>query len=357
MFIERDPIGKATRIRMRRPDNWHNHFRQRGDPRFLPTVSYIACQFACANAMGNTTPPILTATQMVAYHDDILLAAEQVGFPDFEPLMVVMASPDTTPAMLESAFIAGAYGVKIMPAHRTTNSAHGIVDYTNPRFLDCLRAVRDTGHSALFHAEVPVPRILPIHREREFIPTLERIRRTIPDLKICVEHISDAAMVRWVMAQGDLVSATVTPHHMAVTSQQADEDPHLQCMPYPKSESDVGVVRLAAMLHPRFFYGSDNAPHLRPAKERKDSPPASGVFTAPVELPAIAQMFEEDGQLDQLEFFLSTRGSSWHRLPLNIGEVELVRKSWTVPGVIDLGDGNEIVPYLHGKTLAWRLAQ
>lgn len=356
MFIERDPIGKATCIRMRKPDNWHNHFRQRGDPRFVPTVGYIARQFARTNAMGNTTPPILTALQMVCYRDDIRWAAQLAGFPDFEPLMVVMASPDTTPAMLENAFIAGAYGVKVMPAHGTTNSAHGIVDYTHPQFLDCLRAVRDAGRSALFHAEVPVPRILPIYREREFIPTLERIRHTIPDLKICVEHISDAAMVRWVMVQGDLVSATVTPHHMAVTSQKADEDPHLQCMPYPKSESDVWVVRSAAMLHPRFFFGSDNAPHLRPAKERKDPPPASGVFTAPVELPAIVQVFEEDGELEQLESFLSIRGASWHRLPLNRGEIELVRESWTVPEVIDLGDGNEIVPYLHGKTRAWRLA-
>ncbi|TAL50237.1 dihydroorotase [Patescibacteria group bacterium] len=343
MILDRDSVQKPIRIRLRRPDNWHNHFRQKGDPRFAPTVAYIARQFARANAMGNIDPPILTATQMIGYWNDIREVAKAAGFLDFKPLMVVMASPNTTPAMLTAAFSAGAYGVKIMPANATTNSAHGIIDYKDPKFLDVLRVTRDQRRTALFHAELPSrPRAV---RERAFIPILDQIRKKIPDLKICVEHISDAQMVEWVINQGDLVCATVTPHHMSVTSDMADQDPHLQCMPYPKSLQDVFAVRTAAMSHPRFFYGSDNASHLRPAKERTDASPASGVFTAPTELPVLVELFEAHGHLDQLEEFLCERGAHWHGVPLNQGEIELVRNPWDVPDVIDLCNGHEIVPY------------
>lgn len=342
---------------MRMPDDWHCHFREPGDPRFAPTVAYIARQFARATAIGNTVPPILTAKQMIRYRDEIRRAAQAAGFQEFEPMMVLMASPDTMPDMVRDAFLAGAYGVKTMPAHGTTNSAHGIYDYSHPLFIDGLRTVRDHGLAALFHAEVPDGRIPLVRREREFIPILDRIRERIPDLKICVEHISDAQMVQWVMDQGDLVAATVTPHHMYVTALQADRDPHLQCMPYPKSVEDVLAVRKAALWHPRFFFGSDNAPHLRPTKERTVPPPTFGVFTAPVEVAAVVEMFEEDHELPAVEGFLSERGARWHDLPLNEGEIELVWLPWNVPQVIDLGGGNEIVPYLHGRTLQWQLAK
>jgi dihydroorotase len=143
---------------------------------------------------------------------------------------------------------------------------------------------------------------------------------------------------------------------MEVTEVEANEDPHLQCMPYPKTDFDVRAVQQAAMTHPRFFYGSDNAPHLRPAKERQVPPPASGVFTAPVELPAIVEIFQREGQLDKLEAFLSERGARWHGYPFNEGEIQLVRNPWIVPEVIDLGGGHQIIPYKHGQTLPWRLA-
>lgn len=348
--------GRPTKIVMRRPDNWHNHFRQKDDPRFQPTVGYIAKQFARANAMGNTTPPITTAEQMVAYREDIKVAARAEGFEDFEPLMVIMITPETTPEMVAAAFHAGAYGIKIMPANGTTNSAHGIQDYDAKQFRDCLRVARARRKPALFHAEVPVLTVSPQDRERLFIPILNDIRRELPNLFICVEHISDAEMVGFVMNAGDYVSATVTPHHMEVMEEDAHHDVHLRCMPYPKKLRDIEAVRYASFSHPRFFYGSDNAPHLRPTKERTDPPPASGVFTAPVELPVLVDLFERYGLLPKLESFLSERGAHWNRVPLNSGTVTLVREPWVVPDVITLSDGNEIVPYKHGRTLEWRLA-
>ncbi len=348
--------GEAYRIEMLAPDNWHNHFRQKDDPRFRPTVAYIASQFARANAMGNTVPPITTAEQIVQYRRDIEEAATEAGFPNFEPLMVLMMTPDTTPEMVTSAFNAGAYGLKIMPANVTTHSSHGIVDYKAKLFRDCLRVARSQRKPALFHAEVVDPSISVQDREQLFIPILSDIREEFPNLPICVEHISDADMVQFVMNADSYVSATVTPHHMEVVEADAQHDVHLQCMPYPKQMKDVEAVRFAAFTHPRFFYGSDNAPHLRPTKEREHPSPASGVFTAPVELSVLVELFERYRQLEKLEAFLSERGARWHGVRQNKGEVTLHREPWVVPDVIDLGDGNEIVPYKHGHTLNWRLA-
>lgn len=356
MKIEDVYKGRPTRITMRAPDNWHNHFRQKDDPRFRPTVAYIARQFARANAMGNTVPPITTAEQMVQYRRDIVEAATEAGFPNFESLMVLMMTPETTPDMVSAAFDAGAYGVKIMPANGTTNSSHGIQDYEARLFRDCLRVARSYRKAALFHAEVPDLSVSPQDRERLFIPILSGIREEFPNLPICVEHISDADMVQFVMNADSYVSATVTPHHMEVVETDADRDVHLQCMPYPKQMKDVEAVRFATFSHPRFFYGSDNAPHLRPTKERSTPAPASGVFTAPVELPVLVELFERYNLLVKLEAFLSERGAQWNRVPLNTGTITLVREPWVVPDVIDLGDGNEIVPYKHGQTLDWQLA-
>lgn len=354
--FDRD-TGTALRITMRKPDNWHNHFRHPGDPRFDATVAYIARQFARANGMGNTPEPITTAELLIAYRRAIVESATRAGFPGFEPMLVGMMTPDTTPRVVEDIFDAGAYAMKTMPANGTTGSSHGVFDYRARRYRECMAVVRDRQKASLVHAEVPDQTVPMAVRERLFIPILDDIRDELPDLKICVEHISDEKMVQYVLDGGEHVSATVTPHHMEVTHQDADDDPHLQCMPYPKGVADCAMVRSGAMFHPRFFYGSDNAPHLRPTKERTDPKPAFGVFTAPVELAAIVEIFERDGQLDKLESFLSERGARWHGIPLNEGMITLVRDPWTVPDVIDLGNGNEIVPYKHGQTLNWKLVE
>ncbi len=340
---------------MRRPDNWHNHFRHKGDPRFKPTVQYIASQFARANAMGNLPTPITTAGQMVTYKRDIIQAA---GHGRFEPLMVIMMTPHTTPEMVDDAIEAGAYGIKVMPAHGTTNSAHGIEDYTSPLFRDCLKVIRSRSKTLLLHAELPskdgqtVPMKL---RSKLFIPTLQRIRDEFPDLRICVEHIDVKELVDLVVEGGERICATVTPHHMEVTAEDADHDDHYKCMPYPKDPSDrEAILQVVMNGHPRFFYGSDNAPHLLPAKQT--NPPASGVFTAPVELGATADLFERHKALALYERFMSELGAKWHGFPLNDGTVTLIRDPYDVPEVIQLGQGHQIVPYKHGERLNWRVA-
>jgi dihydroorotase len=349
-------IVTEDRITMRKPDNWHNHFRHKGDPRFKPTVGYIASQFARANAMGNLTPPITNAKEMLAYKADITEAAAEYGYTDFEPLMVIMATKETKISTVKEATTAGAYGLKIMPAHGTTNSAHGISDYYTADFLHSLWPLVTANATALFHAEVPVPEgqnIPKSERSRLFVPVLEKIRHYVPELRICVEHIDSKELVDWVL--GDpLACATVTPHHMQVTAEEADHDPHLQCMPYPKTQADIDAILKVVMSgHPRFFYGSDNAPHLL-EKKLKD-PPDSGVFTAPVELAALADLFEKHKALDRLEAFTSEFGAKWHNYPLNEGTVALLRTPHMVPKVITLPDGNRIVPYKHGEILNWHL--
>ena len=358
MIVDYEPASnRAVRIRMRKPDNFHNHFRHPGDPRFDATVAYIARQFRRANGMGNTPVPITTAELMVAYRRAIVESATRAGFPEFEPMLVGMMTPDTTPRMVEDLFDAGAYAMKTMPANGTTNSSHGILDYRARRYRECMAVVRDRKKASLVHAEVPDQSVPMALRERLFIPILEDIRDEFSDLRICVEHISDLEMVNYVILGGWNISATVTPHHMAVTHHDADDDVHLQCMPYPKTADDADMVRVAAVSLDRFFYGSDNAPHLRPTKERVEPKPAFGVFTAPVELAAIVEIFDRDDQLEKLEPFLSERGARWHNMPLNEETITLVRDPWVVPNVIDLGDGNEIVPYKHGQTLNWKLVE
>ncbi len=345
-------------LTMRQPDNWHNHFRHKGDPRFEPTVRYIASQFARSNAMGNLPEPILTAEQMVSYEADIREAAAANGFHDFQPLMVVMLSHNTTPAMLEAAFNAGAYGVKDMPANGTTNSAHGIFDRQAPLYRDCLRITRDRQKAWLVHAEVPVkdgqevPMAL---RSKLFVPVFEDILNEFPDLKTCVEHIDIKELVELVVKGDEGICATVTPHHMEVTVDDADHDNHLKCMPYPKEPEDIEAILQVVMNgHPRFFYGSDNAPHLLPDKLK--STPNSGVFTAPVELGAIADLFERHHSLPRLEAFMSEFGARWHGYPLNEGAVTLTRQPYQVPEIITLPGGHQIVPYKHGQVINWRLA-
>lgn len=354
--FDRD-TGTATRITMRKPDNWHNHFRHPGDPRFDATVAYIARQFARANGMGNTPEPITTAELLIAYRRAIVESATRAGFPEFEPMLVGMMTPDTTPRMVEDLFDAGAYAMKTMPANGTTGSSHGVFDYRARRYRECMAVVRDRQKASLVHAEVPDQTVPMALRESLFIPILEDIRDELPDLMICVEHISHLDMVRFVSESDAFVSATVTPHHMEVIDRDADDDPHLQCMPYPKRHVDVLAVATCARRHGRFFYGSDNAPHLRPTKERTDPKPAFGVFTAPVELAAIVELFERHDALHVLEPFLSERGADWHGIPRNAGMITLVREPWTVPNVIDLGGGNEIVPYKRGQTLNWKLVE
>lgn len=354
MIIDRDRDDRVLRIVLRIFDNWHTHFRKKGDPRFLPTVEYISRFCRRANGMGNHPVPTMTAAQMLEDKRDVEEAAAALGRA-LEMLSVIMIGPDTTPRMVEEAIDAGAYGVKIMPANGTTNSAHGLNDYRARLFRECLAVVRDRRKAALFHAEVPDLSVPPVHRERLFIPELEDIRMELPDLKICVEHISDAEMVRFVLDADRYVAATVTPHHMEVTEHDADNDVHLQCMPYPKYPNDVEAVRHAVMYArcPRFFYGSDNAPHLRTAKERVSPKPASGVFTAPVEPAALAHLFDRYGCLPALEPFTSEFGAAWHGFALNEGTVTLERRPQDVPEAIDLGDGNEIVPYKHGRRLTY----
>ncbi len=192
-------VIEAHRIRMRQPDNWHNHFRDPGDSRFIPTVRYIASQFGRANAMGNLPTPILTAQEMVRYGRDIREAAKECGYPHFEPLMVVMLSHSTTPQMLEAAFDAGAYGAKDMPANGTTNSAHGIFDRHAPLYRDCLRVIRERKKAHLIHAELPMMngQKVPLKlRSKLFIPILQEIRHAFPDLRMCIEHIDIKELVR-----------------------------------------------------------------------------------------------------------------------------------------------------------------
>lgn len=351
-------VLEPIRITMRWPDNWHNHFREKGDPRFEPTVGYIATQFKRANAMGNFPKPILTAAQMLRHKADIKEAAEKHGFPDFEPLMVGMLSHETTPQMVEELFNAGAYGMKDMPANGTTNSGHGIFDRKAPLYHDCLKVMAELGMSWLGHCEVPFKdgAAVPMKdRSRLFIPVLDDIRTEFPLLKMCIEHIDIKELVEWVVVMGDEVSATVTPHHMEVTADDADHDNHLKCMPYPKEPEDIAaIVEVVMAGHPRFFYGSDNAPHLLPDKLK--ATPNSGVFTAPVEIGANADLFEKHHSLPRMEPFMSELGAKWHGYPLNEGTITLVRQPHQVPEIITLPDGNQITPYKHGQVINWQLA-
>jgi dihydroorotase len=334
-------------LTIRRPDDWHVHLRD-GD--LLRTVApYTARQFSRAIIMPNLVPPISNTDAADAYRKRIL---EATG-PDFTPLMTCYLTDAADPDELQRGFEAGVWiAAKLYPAHATTNSAHGVSDIRN--IYEALDRMQRIGMTLCLHGEVTDPDVDIFDREAMFIErVLTGLVRDMPDLKIVFEHVTTAEAVSFVEQSGARVGATITPQHLVINRNAMFAGglrPHAYCLPVAKREQHRLAVRKAATSgSPKFFLGTDSAPHARPAKESACG--CAGIFNAPFALESYLQVFEEEGALEHFEAFASLNGARFYGLPVNEGTVTFERTSTTVPHEIA-----GLVPFHAGEILEWRFA-
>jgi len=344
-------MAPSDRLVIRRPDDWHVHLR---DGAMLAAVApWTARQFARAIAMPNLDPPVTTAAAAEAYRERIRAAAGA----GFTPLMTCYLTDETDPRDVEDGFASGAWiAAKLYPAHATTNSARGV---TRVRAIaPVLETMERIGMPLLVHGEATDPDVDVFDREKAFIErTYTGLVRDFPGLKTVFEHITTADAVDFVLGTGPQVAATVTPQHLILNRNALFDGglrPHAYCLPVAKREAHRLAVRRAATSgSPKFFLGTDSAPH---GVERKEAAcGCAGIFNAAFALESYATVFEEEGALDRLEAFASGNGARFYGLPLNAERVTLERADLPVPESVAAA-GTRLVPFLAGRTLRWRFA-
>ena len=337
---------------LRRPDDLHLHLRD-GDL-LRAVVRHSSGPFARGLVMPNTVPPVLTATDAEAYRKEIRDAVP-AGH-RFEPLMTIKVVPSTTAETVRQARAAGVVAAKLYPEGVTTNSADGVRDVA--ALAGAFAAMAEVGMVLCVHGEAPDAFCL--DREAAFVDrTLPDLLAGFPDLRIVVEHVSTAAAVERVRAEPPgpdgrpRLGATVTVHHLLLTLDDVVGGalaPHHFCKPLAKRPEDRDAVLAAALSgDPRFFLGTDSAPHRRRDKEGPEG--CAGVFTAPVALPVLAEVFEDHGALPRLDAFTGRFGAAFYGLAPNEGTVTLRKEPWVVPA-----DHAGVVPFRAGATLRWRVA-
>jgi dihydroorotase len=334
-------------ITIRRPDDWHVHLR---DGEMLARVArYTARQFARAIVMPNLAPPVTSVEDAAAYRDRIIAAAGE----GFTPLMTCYLTDRVDPDELARGYAEGVWvAAKLYPAGATTNSAQGVTDIANIR--GALARMEEIGMPLLVHGEVTDPSVDVFDREAMFIDrVLGPLVRDFPALKVVFEHITTKQAAEFVADAPATVAATITPQHLHLNRNalfQGGLRPHAYCLPVVKREEHRLAVRKAAVSgSPKFFLGTDSAPHTREAKESACG--CAGIFNAPFALESYAAVFEEEGALDKLEGFASKHGPRFYGLPLNEGTVTLERAGLTVPDAID-----GLVPFHASETIRWKCA-
>jgi dihydroorotase len=340
----------TDRLTIRRPDDWHVHLR---DGEMLRAVApFTARQFARAIVMPNLVPPVATVEAANAYRQRIV----EVAGPGFTPLMTCYLTDEANPDEIARGFEEGAWvAAKLYPANATTNSAFGVTDVRN--IHPALDRMQRIGMVLCVHGEVTDPRVDVFDREAIFIErVLLPLTRDFPQLKIIFEHITTQNAIEFVLASGENIAATITPQHLVITRNALFAGglrPHVYCLPVAKREEHRLAIRKAATSgSPKFFLGTDSAPHAREAKESACG--CAGIFNAPFALESYAQVFDEDGALDSLEAFASENGPRFYGLPPNDGTITLERADVRVPERIEAGD-MELIPFHAGETLRWKL--
>jgi dihydroorotase len=343
-----------------RPDDWHLHLRD-GDA-LRAVVAATARQFARAIVMPNLKPPVVTVEQAEAYRGRILAALREAAPGDpacagFEPLMTLYLTDATAPDEIRRARNSGSvHAVKLYPAGATTNSEAGVTSMAAVR--RALETMQSVGLPLLVHGESVDPAVDVFDREQVFVDTvLEPLRRDFPALRIVFEHITTREAAQYVAQADGPIAATITAHHLLYERNalfRGGLRPHWYCLPVLKREAHRrALLEAATSGSPRFFLGTDSAPHARHLKEHACG--CAGCYTAPHALELYAAAFESAGALDRLEGFASLHGPDFYRLPRNAARVTLRREPWTVPESLPFGEGT-IVPLAAGEALGWRLA-
>ncbi|MGC8697135.1 MAG: dihydroorotase [Halothiobacillus sp.] len=337
---------------IRQPDDWHVHLR---DGAMLAAAApFTARQCARAIVMPNLVPPVTTVADALAYRDRIL-AAVPAGV-SFEPLMTLYLTEQTSVAQLAAAAASPyIHAVKLYPAGATTNSDRGVRD---PLSIDPLLAeLERSGLPLLVHGEVVDSAVDIFDREAQFIErVLKPLLARFPKLKLVMEHITTKDAVEFVLSQPDNVAATITAHHLLYNRNAllvGGVHPHYYCLPVLKRESHRQALLVAATSgHPKFFMGTDSAPHTQANKESACG--CAGAFTAHAALELYAEAFDQVGQLARLEAFTSLNGPRFYGLAPNEARIKLTRRAQAVPLFIPVGESERLIPLRAGETLAWQ---
>lgn len=341
----------TTSLTMTQPDDWHLHLRD--GEMLAAVVPDTARRFARAIVMPNLQPPVTTTALAGAYRERIL-ACLPAGS-DFQPLMTLYLTEATTVAEIERAKASDfVHAVKYYPAGATTNAEHGVSELS--RCYSVLEAMQRVGLPLLVHGEVTDSSVDIFDREavfieRELAPLVERY----PDLKLVLEHITTSAAAGFVRTASANVAATITAHHLLLNRNAIFSGgirPHAYCLPVLKREQHRKALVAAAISgNPKFFLGTDSAPHLRTAKEAACG--CAGIYTAHAAIELYAEAFDQAGALDRLEGFASHFGPDFYGLSRNRAQISLQKESWTVPGELT---GQDVVPMRAGESVAWKLA-
>jgi dihydroorotase len=340
------------RVALRKPDDWHLHLRDGAG--LASVVGDTARRFGRAIVMPNLKPAVRTTAQALEYRERILAALPQTT--GFQPLMTLYLTDDTPPEEIARAKQSGqVYGVKLYPAGATTHSDEGVTRLS--RCFHTLEKMEELGLPLLVHGESTDPAIDVFDREQAFIeevlgPALERF----PQLKVVLEHITTREAAQYVEVTGPNVAATITAHHLLMNRNAlflGGIRPHHYCLPVLKRESHrEALVEAATSGNPKFFLGTDSAPHARGTKEAACG--CAGIYTAHAAIELYATAFEEAGALDKLEGFAAIFGARFYGVPLNTDTITLQRTEWRVPERLAFGH-DELVPLRAGETIPWKL--
>ena len=336
------------------PDDWHLHLRD--GAALAAVLPHTAQRFARAIVMPNLKPPVTTVAAAAAYRGRILAAL--AGAP-FEPLMTLYLTDNTAPDEIRKARSSGfVHAVKYYPAGATTNSDAGVSDIR--KCAAVFDAMQETGLPLLVHGEVTDPAVDVFDREKVFIERhLIPLTLQFPRLRIVLEHITTATAAKFVLAAPDHVAATITAHHLLWNRNAIFAGgirPHHYCLPVLKREEHrLALVKAATSGNPKFFLGTDSAPHARRTKETTCG--CAGIYTAHAALELYAEVFDAAGALPMLEGFASRFGADFYGLPHNTRKVTLLNEAWAVPAELPYSDGDTLVPMRAGETVAWRIAR
>ena len=342
-----------TTLTLTRPDDWHLHLRD--GAAMAAVLPHSATRFGRAIVMPNLKPPVATTAQALAYRARILAALPPGA--QFQPLMTLYLTDRTPPDEIARAQDAGIAAIKLYPAGATTNSDAGVTDIR--KTYATLEALQRAGLPLLMHGEVTDPAVDLFDREAVFIDrVLIPLRRDFPALKIVFEHITTHEAVQYVAQADACTAATITAHHLLHNRNaifQGGIRPHYYCLPVLKREAHrQALVQAAVSGSPKFFLGTDSAPHSVQLKEAACG--CAGCYTAHAAIELYAQAFESAGALDKLEAFASFHGADFYGLPRNTSRITLMRQAWTPPERYVLGDA-QVIPLGAGEALAWRLVE
>jgi dihydroorotase len=344
-------MTRPTQITLTRPDDWHLHVRD--GAALNAVVPHSAAQFGRALIMPNLRPPVTTAQQAVDYRDRILAALPPGR--DFEPVMSLYLTDRLPPEEIALAAQAGVRALKLYPAGATTNSDAGVTDIRHT--YKTLEAMQAHGLLLLVHGEVTDPAVDLFDREAVFIDrVLIPLRRDFPELKIVFEHLTTKEGAQYVQQADRYIGATITAHHLLYNRNAIFTGgirPHYYCLPVLKRETHrLALVEAATSGSPRFFAGTDSAPH--PAHLKEHALGCAGCYTGLTALELYAEAFDNVDRLDKLEGFMSLHGADFYGLPRNNSTVTLVREAWTVPETVPYGE-TTLKPLRGGEQVQWKL--